>query len=78
MIILNTFDDLDHDLIQSMQSILLPPVYTIGPLHLLANQEIDEVSEIGRMGLNLWKEDTECLDWLDSKTTPNSVVFFNF
>nr|AAV32498.1 UDP-glucuronosyltransferase [Arabidopsis thaliana] len=78
VIILNTFDDLDHDLIQSMQSILLPPVYTIGPLHLLANQEIDEVSEIGRMGLNLWKEDTECLDWLDSKTTPNSVVFVNF
>ncbi|CAL9215913.1 unnamed protein product [Arabidopsis halleri] len=77
-IILNTFDDLDHDLIQSMQSLFLPPVYTIGPLHLLVNNEIDEVSEIGRMGLNLWKEETECLDWLDSKTTPNSVVFVNF
>ncbi|KAG7592615.1 UDP-glucuronosyl/UDP-glucosyltransferase [Arabidopsis thaliana x Arabidopsis arenosa] len=77
-IILNTFDDLDHDLIQSMQSLFLPPVYSIGPLHLLVNNEIDEVSEIGRMGLNLWKEETECLDWLDSKTTPNSVVFVNF
>ncbi|KAG7592614.1 UDP-glucuronosyl/UDP-glucosyltransferase [Arabidopsis thaliana x Arabidopsis arenosa] len=75
-IILNTFDELEHDVIQSMQSIL-PPVYSIGPLHLLVKEEIDEASEIGRMGLNLWREETECLDWLDTKT-PNSVLFVNF
>uniref|UniRef100_A0A1J3D3J2 UDP-glycosyltransferase 85A2 n=1 Tax=Noccaea caerulescens TaxID=107243 RepID=A0A1J3D3J2_NOCCA len=73
-IILNTFDDLEHDVIESMRSMLLPPVYPIGPLHLLANREIDEVSEIG---LNLWREETECLDWLDTKAR-NSVVFVNF
>ncbi|VVA92172.1 unnamed protein product [Arabis nemorensis] len=75
-IILNTFDDLEHDVIQSMQS-LLPPVYSIGPLHLLAKQEIDEGSEIARIGLNLWREETECLDWLDTKS-PNSVVYISF
>lgn len=75
-IILNTFDDLEHDVIQSMQSIL-PPVYSIGPLHLLVDREIDEASEIGRMRLNLWREETECLDWLDTKS-PNSVLFVNF
>ncbi|CAA7027261.1 unnamed protein product [Microthlaspi erraticum] len=75
-IILNTFDDLEHDIIRSMQSIL-PPVYSIGPVHLLANREIEEGSEIGKMGSNLWKEDVECLDWLDTQTQ-NSVVYVNF
>ncbi|CAH2033609.1 unnamed protein product [Thlaspi arvense] len=75
-IILNTFDDLEHDVIQAMKS-SLPPVYSIGPLPLMANREIDEASEVGRMGLNLWREETECLDWLDTKP-PNSVVFANF
>ncbi|CAH8351889.1 unnamed protein product [Eruca vesicaria subsp. sativa] len=75
-IILNTFDDLDHDILQAMQSIL-PPVYSIGPLHLLVNREIKEDSETGTLGANLWREETECLDWLDTKTR-NSVVYVNF
>ncbi|KAL1224496.1 UDP-glycosyltransferase 85A3 [Cardamine amara subsp. amara] len=75
-IILNTFDDLEHDIIQSMPSIL-PPVYSIGPLHLLVNREVKEDSETGKMGSNLWREETECLDWLDTKCR-NSVVYVNF
>ncbi|KAL1224498.1 UDP-glycosyltransferase 85A2 [Cardamine amara subsp. amara] len=75
-IILNTFDDLEHDAIQSMQS-TLPPVYSIGPLHLLTKQEIDKDNEIGRMESNLWKEESECLDWLNTKPQ-NSVVYVNF
>lgn len=75
-IILNTFDDLEHDVIQSMQS-MLPPIYSIGPLNLLASQEVNVDSEMGQMELNLWREETECLDWLDTKA-PNSVVFINF
>lgn len=74
-IILNTFDDLEHDVIQSMQS-MLPPIYSIGPLNLLASQDVDVDSEMGQMELNLWREETECLDWLDTKA-PN-VVFVNF
>ncbi|AAF18537.1 Putative UDP-glucose glucosyltransferase [Arabidopsis thaliana] len=75
-IILNTFDDLEHDVVHAMQSIL-PPVYSVGPLHLLANREIEEGSEIGMMSSNLWKEEMECLDWLDTKTQ-NSVIYINF
>ncbi|VVA92174.1 unnamed protein product [Arabis nemorensis] len=75
-IILNTFDDLEHDIFQSMQSIL-PPVYSIGPLHLLTNREIEEGSETGRMGSNLWREEIECLDWLNTESR-NSVVYVNF
>ena len=29
------------------------------------------------IGYNLWKEETECLNWLDSKP-PNSVIYVNF
>ncbi|KAL0704929.1 hypothetical protein Bca4012_071354 [Brassica carinata] len=75
-IILNTFDYLEHDTIQSLQSIL-PPLYPIGPLNLLVNRDIEEDSEIGRMGSSLWKEEKECLDWLDTKPL-NSVVYVNF
>ncbi|KAJ0237419.1 hypothetical protein HA466_0248210 [Hirschfeldia incana] len=75
-IILNTFDDLEHDVIRSLQPIF-SPVYSIGPLHLLANRENGDSSEIGRMGSNLWKEEIECLAWLNTKT-PDSVVYVNF
>ncbi|KFK44334.1 hypothetical protein AALP_AA1G244600 [Arabis alpina] len=75
-IILNTFDDLEHDGVQSIQS-MLPPVYSIGPLHLFANREIAEGSDIGQMGSNLWREETKCLDWLDTKSR-NSVLYVNF
>lgn len=74
-IILNTFDDLEHDVIRSIQPIF-SPVYSIGPLHLLANRLIKD-SEVGRMGSNLWKEEIECLAWLDTKA-PDSVVYVNF
>ncbi|XP_010459994.1 PREDICTED: UDP-glycosyltransferase 85A1 [Camelina sativa] len=75
-IILNTFDDLEHGVIQAMQS-LLPPVYAVGPLHLLANREIEEGSEAGMMNSSLWKEEMECLEWLDTKPQ-NSVIYINF
>lgn len=64
------------DTIQAIQSIT-PPVYFIGPLHLLVNRDIDKDTEIGHMGSNLWREDTKCVDWLDNKPR-NSVVYVNF
>lgn len=73
-IILNTFDDFEHDVLEAMKSIL-PPLYTIGPLSILSNQ----ISEgpLKSIGSNLWKEDTSCLEWLDKKE-PNSVVYVNY
>jgi len=73
-IIFNTFDNLEHDVLEAFSSIL-PPVYSIGPLHLLikdvTNKELDSI------GSNLWKEEPECLEWLNSKE-PKSVVYVNF
>ncbi|KAK3430089.1 hypothetical protein EUGRSUZ_E01564, partial [Eucalyptus grandis] len=52
-----------------------PPIYTLGPLHLLTAQLPDDGT--GSIGSNLWKEEPGCLKWLDSKP-PGSVVYVNF
>ncbi|MED6142812.1 hypothetical protein PIB30_001011 [Stylosanthes scabra] len=75
-ILINTFDALDHDILEAFSSINnLPPVYSIGPLNLLLNHITD--NDLNAISSNLWKEDPECIDWLD-KQEPNSVVYINF
>ncbi|XP_050158170.1 (R)-mandelonitrile beta-glucosyltransferase-like [Malus sylvestris] len=74
-IILNTFDALEHDVVDAL-STLLPPVYSIGPLYLQLNQ-IPADNKLNLIGSNLWTNESECLEWLDSKE-PNSVVYVNF
>lgn len=73
-IILNTFDDLEQDVLDAL-SLALPPIYSIGPLQFLHDQLDDKDLKI--LGSNLWKEETECLEWLNTKE-PNSVVYVNF
>ncbi|KAL3514174.1 hypothetical protein ACH5RR_026891, partial [Cinchona calisaya] len=73
-IILNTFEELDRDVLKALSS-YLPPIYCIGPLNLLQNQVNDE--RLKELGSNLRKEEPECLEWLNSKE-PNSVVYANF
>ncbi|CAL8997396.1 unnamed protein product [Prunus brigantina] len=74
-IILNTFDALEHEVLDAL-STLLPPIYCIGPLSLQLDH-IPADNELKSIGSNLWTEETECLQWLDSKE-PNSVVYVNF
>ncbi|XP_057794565.1 7-deoxyloganetin glucosyltransferase-like [Salvia miltiorrhiza] len=73
-IILNTFEALELDVLNAL-SAFLPPTYAVGPLHLLET-ELDD-AHLDRLGSNLWKEEPECLEWLDSQE-PNSVVYVNF
>ncbi|KAK9285053.1 hypothetical protein L1049_024237 [Liquidambar formosana] len=73
-IILNTFDSLECDVLDSLSS-MFNHVYTVGPLQLLLNQIPQDKTK--PIGSNLWKEDPTCLEWLDSKE-PNSVVYVNF
>ncbi|KAJ4965000.1 hypothetical protein NE237_016849 [Protea cynaroides] len=73
-IILNTFDSLEQEALNEL-SRMLPCVYTIGPLPLLLNQIKDD--NLKFIDSNLWKEESECLEWLDSKE-PSSVVYVNF
>ncbi|KAI5435741.1 hypothetical protein KIW84_022242 [Lathyrus oleraceus] len=75
-IILNTFDALEQDVLQAFSSINnLPPVYSIGPLNFLFKEVTDK--ELNSIGSNLWKEERECLKWLEGKE-PNTVVYVNF
>ncbi|KAM0018515.1 putative 7-deoxyloganetin glucosyltransferase [Helianthus debilis subsp. tardiflorus] len=73
-IIFNTFDDLEHDVLDSLASIF-PPCYGVGPLHLLENKIGDK--SLASIGSNLWIDEPECIKWLDTKPA-SSVVYVNF
>lgn len=73
-IIINTFDELECDVLKELSSIY-QLVYSIGPLHTITN--IMENKDLKLLGSSLWKEETKCLEWLDSKP-PNSVIYVNF
>jgi len=74
-IILNTYNELESDVINALSSIF-PSLYPIGPLPSLLNQT-PQIHQLDSLGSNLWKEDTQCLEWLESKE-PESVVYVNF
>ncbi|KAH7833557.1 hypothetical protein Vadar_007536 [Vaccinium darrowii] len=74
-IILHTFDALEQDLLNALRS-MFPFVYSIGPLQLLLN-ELSKKDDSESIGYNLWKEESDCLKWLDSKE-PGSVIYVNF
>ncbi|KAH7847925.1 hypothetical protein Vadar_031707 [Vaccinium darrowii] len=75
-IILNTIDTLERGVLDVLSK-MFPPIYAIGPLQLLEKNQIPENSELETIGVNLWKEDLGCLDWLDKKE-PKSVIYVNF
>ncbi|RQP01188.1 hypothetical protein POPTR_016G021000v4 [Populus trichocarpa] len=73
-VIFHTFDSLEQEVLTSLYS-MFPRVYTIGPLQLLLNQIQED--DLDSIDCNLWKEEVECLQWLDSRK-PNSVIYVNF
>ncbi|KAL8553522.1 hypothetical protein ACS0TY_002001 [Phlomoides rotata] len=74
-IIMNTFDSLEHSVLSAL-SLICPPICTLGPLHLIVNQ-LPGNKNLKWMSSSLWKEDSSCLKWLDSKPQ-NSVLYVNF
>ncbi|TQD78858.1 hypothetical protein C1H46_035589 [Malus baccata] len=73
-VVVHSFGALEKDVLDALLS-LLPVVYAIGPLQLLLNQMPEH--PLNTTGYSLWKEETECFKWLNSKS-PNSVVYVNF
>jgi UDP:flavonoid glycosyltransferase YjiC (YdhE family) len=73
-LIFNTFDALEQEVLDALSS-MFPPIYSIGPLHLLQSQILD--NDLKSIGLNLWKQEDGCLEWLDKKE-PNSIAYVNF
>ncbi|XP_058194055.1 7-deoxyloganetin glucosyltransferase-like [Rhododendron vialii] len=74
-IVLQTYAELEPGLLNALTS-MFPFVYSIGPLQLLLNQ-ILAYDKSNSIGYNLWKEEFECLNWLESKE-PESVIYVNF
>ncbi|XP_024980937.1 7-deoxyloganetin glucosyltransferase-like [Cynara cardunculus var. scolymus] len=73
-IVFNTFHELEHDILGTLTS-KFPPCYGIGPLNLLEKKFPNE--SLASIKSNLWKEELECVKWLDSKS-PSSVIYVNF
>ncbi|KAF8411204.1 hypothetical protein HHK36_003748 [Tetracentron sinense] len=72
-IIFNTFEALELHVLDSISS-MFHPIYSVGPLQLLQDQISD--NGLKNIGSKLWKEESGCLEWLDSRE-PNSVVYVN-
>ncbi|URE30108.1 UDP-Glycosyltransferase [Musa troglodytarum] len=69
-IILNTFDDLEGPVLFAIRS-KFPNLYAVGPVSSIAATAFTSISG------NLWKEDTECIKWLDDQAD-GSVLYVNF
>uniref|UniRef100_A0A7N0TD25 Glycosyltransferase N-terminal domain-containing protein n=1 Tax=Kalanchoe fedtschenkoi TaxID=63787 RepID=A0A7N0TD25_KALFE len=74
-IIMNTFDDLEHDFLDGLSKIY-PKVLPIGPLQ-HALKQIPKSSPLHTLCSNLWREELECITWLNSQK-PKSVIYVNF
>ncbi|KAK8921620.1 UDP-glycosyltransferase 85A2 [Platanthera zijinensis] len=75
-IVINTFDDLEAPALAALRNIL-PPIFTVGPISVLARRAVPSDSPLAAVTTSLWKADSTCLDWLDGKD-PQSVVYVNF
>nr|WJH18545.1 phenylpropanoid glycosyltransferase UGT11 [Artemisia annua] len=73
--IFHTFDGLEPSIVDALES-MYPKVYTVGPMQLLLNQMPKQDKET-ELSYSLWKEETECFEWLDSKEQ-NSVMYVNY
>ncbi|KAK9134245.1 hypothetical protein Syun_013575 [Stephania yunnanensis] len=75
-IIFNTFDELEHEVLDAIKSMLFPRIYAVGPLFKLYRNMPAE-AEAKSLRVNLWKEESECLKWLEMRQ-PRSVVYVSF
>ncbi|KAG6409142.1 hypothetical protein SASPL_132175 [Salvia splendens] len=73
-VVLNTFDDLERDVLDAINA-KFECVSTIGPLQLLEKEV--EAAEVRAIGSSLWKEDDGSIAWLDGRA-PSSVLYVNF
>ncbi|XP_062077084.1 7-deoxyloganetin glucosyltransferase-like [Humulus lupulus] len=74
-IIFNTFHTFEHKVLDALSSMFPCPIYIVGPIHQLVEKTQPKI--LSSIQSNLWKEETECLEWLNSKQA-NSVIYANF
>lgn len=78
-IIFNTFHDFESEALAAVSSVFPNNIYSVGPLNLLIQTKLNKTqNDNTRLARpSLWKENTDCLAWLD-KNRPDSVVYVNF
>ncbi|CAL4996953.1 unnamed protein product [Urochloa decumbens] len=79
-VVINTFDALEPDVLAALRA-EYPRIYTVGPLGTMLRRGHHDgdkaAADDSGIDLSLWKQDTECLAWLDAQD-PGSVVYANF
>ena len=73
-LVIQTFNMLEQEVLDAL-STMFPQAYVIGPLQPLVNHSPND--PLKSSGYSLWKEEVECLQWLNSKA-PNSMIYMNF
>ncbi|CAN6479907.1 unnamed protein product [Victoria cruziana] len=74
-LILNTFEELEHEILEAIRS-RIPYSLPVGPLLKLSPSTPTD-GLISAFKSSLWKEDKSCLNWLDQKEV-GSVIYVNF
>nr|AYC63484.1 UDP-glycosyltransferase [Scoparia dulcis] len=74
VVILNTFDELEKEVLDAFRE-KFKHVCTIGPLHLL--EHIVQDPDVKSIPSSLWIEVESCIPWLNERE-PNSVLYVNF
>ena len=75
-VVIQSFDALEQECLDTLSTnYKLPNLYSIAPLQLLLNSLPEDL--LNPIQYNLWKENSECLQWLDIQK-PNSVIYVNF
>ncbi|KAK8672955.1 hypothetical protein V6N13_111312 [Hibiscus sabdariffa] len=75
-IIFHTFEELDKEVLQVLAD-KSPNIYAIGPLaSLCRNLNVPKIQD-DLLNSSLWKEDTSCIEWLNTMES-NSVVYVNY
>ncbi|XP_057452451.1 linamarin synthase 2-like [Lotus japonicus] len=75
-IIINTYEELESEALDTLR-VINPNIYNIGPLQLLGRNFPQKENGFKAGGSSLWKNDTECMNWLD-KWEPSSVLYVNY